>query len=313
MKFFARMILATLALSTALATAFAAASSVHLSYMSAPNDINTVYYTDGSNVWYRVDYSYHGKQEVNVAASTMVISKPFIKLPGSDPSSFRILTAKDDLGVYVKDNQSAYYLYKKIPRAHAESFSAIGSGYAWDRQSVFFWNKRLRVQRNAFRVLGDLYATDGASVFYEGRLLRGADAATFALTGDFCAKDKRTIYCWGKAFKSADPASFESLDMGISKDATRVWCSGQTFHHFDALTFTVVNSFYAKDKKYAYYMTVTPSECFFTIIPESDPATFIAVEKGGSAYVNYAKDADHVYFNGEIVPNADPETFVPRE
>ncbi len=262
-------------------------------------DANQVYFTDGTGMFYKMG---DGK-----------LGPHYVKLPGARKNSFRFVAGQGAAGAYVQDNRFVYYYYKKIPRADPKTFEVMDGTYARDYRSIFHGTRRLRVTHADFHVLGDLYATDGRTVYHDGTLLAGADAKTFELTGNFCAKDARNTYCWGQVSRIAKPESFEQLDMGISKDSKRVFCSGDTYTRFDAPTFTALSTFYAKDKHSAYWMTITPSKCTFEPIPEADPSTFTAVVRDGTMYMNYALDANHVYFDGKILAGADPKTFDPRQ
>ena len=63
-----------------------------------------------------------------------------------------------------------------------------------------------------FKYLGKDYATDGKFVFFRGKLLDGADVATFKVIEGpeyfYFATDKNKVYRHDKIFQNADPATF---------------------------------------------------------------------------------------------------------
>lgn len=64
----------------------------------------------------------------------------------------------------------------------------------------------------SFKYLGKDYAVDGSKVYYRGKILEGADGATFMVVQGpkyfYVGKDKLNVYIHNKIFNEADPQTF---------------------------------------------------------------------------------------------------------
>ena len=70
----------------------------------------------------------------------------------------------------------------------------------------------------------------------------------------------------------------------------------------DKLTFQVLNDRYTKDVHHVYFYQVVP-EVSANSVADADPKTFRALGN------NYGVDTNYVFYAGQIIPVADPETF----
>ncbi len=106
------------------------------------------------------------------------------------------------------------------------------------------------------------------------------------------------------------------------------------FIDIDSKTFEIIDTFYIKDKNGVYFHELNGDTHTFEIMRDVDPDSFRLL--GGGYYYRdingiyfiksklldvdmssfkilvgyYAKDKNHVYLKGKILPNEDPETFI---
>lgn len=112
------------------------------------------------------------------------------------------------------------------------SFSACGfSNYYFTKgNEVFYFTdedglgevtfKVEEVDTASFQILDDIYAKDGKNVYRVGKIIEGADPATFeVLSHKAYAKDRFAVYFWGKKVEGADPQTFVLIDPKHAKDA----------------------------------------------------------------------------------------------
>jgi hypothetical protein len=104
---------------------------------------------------------------------------------------------------------------------------------------------------------------------------------------------------------------------GFATDTEYVYSYGNIVPGADPKTFVLLNSVYEKDKYYAYFGREDIS-----LIPGADPQSFVVFDselattstdlESAALYgwmQDYAKNNNHVYYAGEVIPSADPSTF----
>lgn len=124
-------------------------------------------------------------------------------------------------------------------------------------------------------------------------------------------KSEKAVFCEGRPLK-LDPQHTKVFFDAWACDGRRVYF--HVFHRrmIDASTFTALNGWYCKDANRCY--------CGFkTAIKNSDPKTFEVLDSGQEKLMlgictnhdaGFAKDATQVFFDGFLVRDADPMTFV---
>jgi len=88
---------------------------------------------------------------------------------------------------YSKDDAAVFYVYTKISGADPASFTTIWGdsspedvNYTKDKTYVFYKDKILpEVNVPGFKIVGLGYGADGRHVYFQGRIVKGADPATF--------------------------------------------------------------------------------------------------------------------------------------
>jgi len=137
-----------------------------------------------------------------------------VEIPGSDGASFALIGEHEDH--YVRDRKQVYYaeiktddpnrgahpVVRPLRDADPTSFRALERGYAADAAQVWYRGAPLTRDVAGFALLPRSYARTSSQVFYDGRVVRGADAASFAEleppTEQADARDKSTSYLQGR-------------------------------------------------------------------------------------------------------------------
>lgn len=154
------------------------------------------------------------------------------------------------------------------------------------------------------------YKVEGDTVVFTywtfsfGRLndtLPGADAASFESVKNWLGHDSKRVYFKDKPVVGADVATIKAKRYPLSYDKNDYYYETVPMRVADMTSFKVIkwieDDFWAKDSRCAYYDTLR--------IDDVDLPTFKVMALG------LAKDKNHVYSMGEVLPIADPETFEP--
>jgi len=133
-----------------------------------------------------------------------------------------------------------------------------------------------------------IYGKDNHRVFYEGKVIAGAQPASFQPLAEYqYAKDAAAVFYRGKPLADADPATFKILewpDETTAGQPGRVYLQRPRGERF---------SVYAIDSRHVWDQG--------RLVPGLDAATFTLLP------MNYAKDKNGVYQNGRLVPSLDPK------
>lgn len=160
--------------------------------------------------------------------------------------------------------------------------------------------------------------------------LPDADAATFQSVEDWLGRDARHVYFKDRLVTGADPATVEADKYPLFHDSKDYYFMGAPLCVAGVNSFKVIKSdfedhIWATDGKYAFFDSVRiegvdlPSFkvdlfClardknhvyrFGKILPGADPATYKETISSG-----YATDKDHVWYYGTLMDNVDRATF----
>ena len=213
-----------------------------------------------------------------------------------DTFKFKRCYMRGGQGFQYLEDKNAVYSFNKNSSSSAEPISA----------SILF--KIVSTDLKNFVLMEDIrYAKDSNQVYYKGEIIEGADPHTFTpapayggrglisapvshddpngsliTNSSIYMKDKKHVYAWGNILHEADPFTFiESPHTGYSKDEKHFFYD----HNLD-------------------YNGHPRPESFDAIeIQDIDSASFEVLEHG------YAKDKNNVFYKGNIINNADTETF----
>ena len=128
--------------------------------------------------------------------------------------------------------------------------------------------------------------------------LPGADPATFKQVRNWLGHDSERVYYKKELVPGVDVPTLKVDRKPLFHDKKDYYYETKPLHVADMSSFKIIkwvyDSFWAKDSRYAYF-----NDRRF----EVDLPTF-KVESS-----TIAKDKDHVYYFGNLIPDADPKTF----
>lgn len=251
-------------------------------------------------------------------------------IEGADPATFTII---DDS--YSKDSNNVYYGTKSITAADPESFVLLEEDYAKDAHHVYYFKDIVEgADPETFSIVDTSYSKDAHAVYtYDDesstvkKLALDIDPLTFTVVQDDVIKDSTHVYFrdyLGSAYRQVigvDAATFEYAGICIwveksqgryfkdkdfvyvenyGSEGNRVIPTSINARSFEYLGAASINEMvgvaYVKDAQHVYYSCGD-------LLDEADPATFTYFSNG------FSKDKDTVWLQGEILPNADSETF----
>ena len=134
---------------------------------------------------------------------------------------------------------------------------------------------------------------------HQDSLLIGADAASFEELADWLGRDKNHVWYEARLVEGCDPQTVQAVKKGLIRDKKDYYFKGAAMHVKDIATFEIVDfndyCLWAKDSKCGYY--------------DSTQIEGVNYETFKSVGTFVAKDKNHVYRFGKVLPLADPETF----
>lgn len=149
------------------------------------------------------------------------------------------------------------------------------------------------------------YYIRGSKVYYLGGFpstafeVEGADVRSFEILDDeqAYARDERQVYFNGNVIQAADPSTFEVLESWFSRDINHVYISGEVFTDNPA-HFEILGESLYRDSEHVYWSTNIISD---------DPASLVVLFS--QDYYTYIKDSQNVFVNGNVIADADVDTF----
>lgn len=176
------------------------------------------------------------------------------------------------------------------------------------------------------------YTYNTGSAFSRGTTVEEADAATFKKLNIAYGVDKKQAYYNGEPIPNSDPESFTHIYGVYSKDNSQVYFRNKPIDGADSKTFEVLPNSFSKDHKDYYIGTtrlhITNLESFrdLTVIRKNKGSISLAKDETHYYMYNqkyphadyesfivlnslFYKDKDRVYYRGEIIKEADPNTF----
>jgi hypothetical protein len=255
-----------------------------------------------------------------------------VRIPGADPSSFKVHATHDNYSNFATDHQNLYInSYNDvlvIDNVDVPKLEYLGGGYFQDGTRVYSSSDGAltHVDPASFMYLGGGYTKDARNVYYDAEPLQGADSASFVLVSsgtaprDVIAKDASHVYSGGKQVSGIDAESFklvgkcanvEKSTAYFYKDAAAVYVSTTKVEGVDVATFKLFDTYYspgemaggayAKDKDSVFYRC---NEVLSGVEADS-------FEPLGNGYI---QDDNGIYFhtssnNVSKIISADPRTF----
>ncbi len=127
-----------------------------------------------------------------------------------------------------------------------------------------------------------------------------ADIKTFEIINDSHAKDKNNVWFEAHIIKGADIKTFTVfLENGYyySKDKNYVYKNAEALPYAKPNTFEWLEYKYSKDKYHVYFED--------KLVNLAKPQSFKCISNGNG----YAKDDEHVFYQGELMEDIDVKTF----
>lgn len=122
-----------------------------------------------------------------------------VPIIGADPASFEVLRSP-----WARDAKSCFRGPYPIPDSDPSTFQPIDFLWARDKSHYYAYNHTniviVRCDYSSMRILGSGYAKDRNQVFWLGREVKGADAGTFEVIGASLGKDKFRRYGGAEEF-----------------------------------------------------------------------------------------------------------------
>ena len=230
--------------------------------------------------------------------------------------------AKDTNIVYYCDEEREgqnYYLTKhsviiKIKDAHTASFTTLGdgqSGYAKDNKRGYIKGVGFTVKDAAtLTIIDGEFLKDKYQVYYRQVPVKAADVNSFRSLNICYARDTNHIYFYGYHDKanngiheiSCNNLTFSLLEYPYAKDNESAYYVYTKIAGSDGGSFLVVGNDFSKDKNHVYFKT--------NILNGADAASFMIIAQEESLDdVNYAKDKDHIFYNGKMFGEVIMESF----
>lgn len=181
--------------------------------------------------------------------------------------------------------------------------------FAKDRNHVYYRGKIMEGADPAtFKPKNIFYSTDQNSIFYEHRFLSHASPASLRILKNYYALDSDSVYWRGLAIAGANPEAFKALGKSYARDDRRGYLDGRPFEVENPAGFRVIDFLWGYDGRGYYFRGVK--------VEGADYATFEIVYDGYSSSSSYAKDKNRVYYcrtsggiSVGVVEGADPATF----
>lgn len=266
------------------------------------------YKVRGSQVFY---VSYRGNGLWNEGREVLV--------EGADGKTFKPISP----GLYARDAVHIIYAASVLKGSDAKTFKLLDpeGNYAKDARQVYCRNVLEGADPATFEFVGNVNEYRDARNFYRvGRdskdyylgyyPLHVRDMASFKIVieggafGDLWAYDKHSYYVGEQAFAIADIATFQVLKSGYAKDAKHVYHLKEVLPDADPAAFVAFDGDYAKDAAHVFHVSDRILDPKVTVQEGVDAGTFEYLK------AHYARDSKRVYFDGYVVADADPATFV---
>ncbi|KAF7788353.1 hypothetical protein PRUB_a2990 [Pseudoalteromonas rubra] len=215
-----------------------------------------------------------------------------------DPATFEVV---DRFG-YAKDKHLVFKSGRSIPFADPATFRKLSQYYAADKRYVYFNGEIVRgANPDNVQVIDDSSSFQGYLLsdnkVYLGtdKVFTPCDIETFKVLsiGTF-AKDQECVFYEGERVMGASAKSFRRLYLDYGADHQHVYYRTKRVKGLNVKDFRSLSDEYARDKHHIYF-----HEQRTTISPEG----FRAFDGA------YAKNDQHVFYQGSLLQGADPDTF----
>ncbi len=204
---------------------------------------------------------------------------------------------------YAIINGRAFYRFEEMEGVDTANFEVWDFEFAHDKQRLYYMGEAIENSFPAsFEQLDEYIFKDERNVYivdrHYGHLLHAPnlDGASVELIERYYFKTKDAVYFYEAQIPEAEPATFEILEGAYSKDKNAVYYSNQKLEGLDPKTTRALSYQFICDEEHAFHydtqIDLVGKDCQL-------------IEENG----DYIKDKKRVFYEGELVPDADPATF----
>ena len=273
----------------------------------------------------------YGKDDKNVYAISKfdeTYSSKIIK--NADVNSFEVMKNS----MYTKDKNNIYFTHSDVVQmknVDKDSFTIGENGFSHDKNSVYFYGKKLdRISPQGFKIIdftvnsGDsekiAFLTDSRNLYkftygfdderYNLKNIKlsnvtnvKVDAPSFELVKEYTGsyyRDKNNVFYYDmnkkelKKVEGSDRNSFVEMDNFFAKDNKKVYYLGKQIENISSEGFKFVGSDIVKNKNGVYFWKDETGTGDYEIVPLNfDSASFDIANKNTS---NYFKDKNGIYY-----------------
>ena len=308
----------------------------------AQNELNRIgksnFFSNGTKVFYVLSNKFNSSGFLSEykASDTLLISnldiekifdkKPTLNttIPGIHLNEEKMFDNKAFIiskDVFV-EKYDPYFQYKKhmtpaieIPDINLNEFKIVSKNYASFKNAIFYkFSTIKKADPLSFRVIIDKHyeslSKDATTVFFQEKTIPFANPKTFKILEQGYAKDDNYVFKKdGKIIPNADPKTFQILTYTYQKDKNKVFKLGEPTS-IDVESFKILTYNYYKNKVKNSLYAIDKNHVYFQgeIIPDAVAQTFhiIASEKATQLY---ATDENNVYYLDKKLTDADAQTF----
>jgi hypothetical protein len=277
------------------------------------------YYTENENVYFVVSNKFNSSGMLCPVEG--IVSEIYITKKEEVAELFGNKGSVLDLDDFLKNYLRNHYYFEhitiaiKIPDISLDGFNIIERNYASYKNRIFYEYDELKeVDFNSFEIINNKwdnnYAKDKNAVFYRAKKIINSNPKSFEILKEHYAKDNTHVYRVGELLKNADPESFQILSYTYQKDNYQVWSMGKPINA-DVKTFELVKYKYpGDDNEQISLYAIDKNHVYFQgdVIPEADVQTFKLV-CSDAPYQEYGIDKNYVYYDWNIIEGADTKTF----
>ena len=283
------------------------------------------------NDYYNNPNIIYGKNDKNIyviIGNGQKIRSKVIK--DADINSFEIM----EIGAYSRDKNNIYFTYSdvvKMKDVDKDSFTIGEHGFSYDKNSVYFYGKKIDgISPKGFKIV-DLAVNSGESVTFalltdsknlykfiykfddeEYNLKKTelavitnvkVDAPSFELVKSYTGsyyRDKDSVFYYDinknelRKVEGGDRNSFVEMDNFFAKDNKNVYYLGKQIRNISSEGFKFVGPDIAKNKNGVYFLKDETGTGDYEIVPLNfDSASFDIANKDTS---NYFKDKNGIYY-----------------
>lgn len=270
---------------------------------------------------------YYGKDKNHVYLDGKI-------LKNADPKTFQFIRKEDYDMIYTKDNKNVFLNDTPIQNAHPETFIIFpNTHYAKDKNFAYYFNTQIDgIDGKTFEYLGLGYAKDHNTIVYQGKPIINdqIDVTTFTIitpeTSEYIdypmignpiyGKDKNSVYIkindeglFSKV-SEIDVSSAKVFHPFFLKDKNNVFYFEKKLERSDPSSFQVIKDEFALwDPSQSYLYAKDKNQVYFSgnIINEAESQSFEHLS------LWYARDAQNIYFKNRKLPDVDRDTFVVLE